>query len=469
MKKNIFNVWLLAALVCGLSLSVTSCKSDDDSNDGDGVITSDEVDPTDNEEARTAFRWLCVLTDAENFDANWKSNTWEPTIGVASEVGDENTRIVVVNDLDEAREKFSKLADMEASQIGAKLTLNGGAAGTLEWEQSAEGAQNIAVVTVKSDIIPRLDKIVYCSEEQVGNNGASASSMKGTAYYRFGDVIRDSQGYYWVCVRPSFAPRNKKECSSKGDSHWINIFNGAASGGGKSMPSANIKAKWNNLKKYNYQTIKLPTGLKYDREHINNLSDLIWAMLRPDTYKELVVKRGWPALGGFPYTYNGPRFLEYVTDFWNEQYNGYTIWQILFNHTYEEMQGLKKMIFYYQGYSWTSGNTGNVWGFTTTDYEAVSGDTDKEKINFVKEGFDVTYYAQSTDKKAYVNRFSQDGTGTVGRWVVRYAKGEDLLSKGQKYDFYKNIAGTTDIYRFNQEMNITAGANVPAQKEEDLQ
>ena len=30
MKKNIFNVWLLAALMCGLSLSVTSCKDDDD-------------------------------------------------------------------------------------------------------------------------------------------------------------------------------------------------------------------------------------------------------------------------------------------------------------------------------------------------------------------------------------------------------------------------------------------------------
>ena len=90
------------------------------------------------------------------------------------------------------------------------------------------------------------------------------------------------------------------------------------------------------------------------------------------------------------------------------------------------------------------------------------------KINFVKDGFDVTYYAQSTDKKVYVNRFSNDGNGIVGRWVVRYAKGEDLLSKGQKYDFYKNIAGTTDIYRFNNEMNITAGPTTPAMKEEDF-
>lgn len=470
MKRNYYFL-LLAALVFGLSFSVTSCKSDDDSNSngGDGVITPDEVEATDNDEARTAFRWLCILTDAENFEEKWKSesSTWEPTIGVVSTKSD-NTRIVVVNDLDEAREKFAKLADKEASEIGKTLILNGGSrAGTLEWKQSDEGAENIAVVTVKSKIIPHLDEIVYCTEEQVGDN-AKASNMKGTAYYRFGDVIRDSKGYYWVCVRPSFAPRNKKECSSKGDSHWINIFNGSASGGNKAMPTENVKTKWNNLKKYNYQTIKLPTGLKYDREHIINLSNLIWAMLRPDTYYDLAVKREWPALGNFPYEYNGRRFVEQVTDFWNEQYNGYTIWQILFNHTYDEMKELKKIIFYYQGYSWPTGESGNVWGLATTDYKSVSGDSDKETINFVKDGFDATYYAQSSDKRVYVNRFTNDADGKkIGRWVVRYAKGEDLLSKGQKYDFYKNIAGTTDIYRFNSEMNITAGANVPAMTEAD--
>ena len=30
--KKLMNLWLLAALVCGLALSVTSCKDDDDDN-----------------------------------------------------------------------------------------------------------------------------------------------------------------------------------------------------------------------------------------------------------------------------------------------------------------------------------------------------------------------------------------------------------------------------------------------------
>ena len=239
-----FNYMLTVAVVLGLGMSVTSCKSDDDDNGNDSAMTQDEVDATDNDEARTAFRWLCILSNGEDFDQNWQKKTWEPTVGVAS-TDNEATRIIVVDNLEDAREEFSKLADKDVSEIGTKLTINGGAAGSMTWEQSAEGAQNLASVTVSVPVIPHLQKIVYCTEEQVGDNG---TSMKGTAYYRFGDVIRDSQGYYWVCVRPAFAPRNKKECSAKGDSHWINIFNGAESGGGKPMPSANVKTKWDNIK-----------------------------------------------------------------------------------------------------------------------------------------------------------------------------------------------------------------------------
>ena len=36
MKRNI-NVLLMAALVCGLSLSVTSCKDDKNSDEGSGA------------------------------------------------------------------------------------------------------------------------------------------------------------------------------------------------------------------------------------------------------------------------------------------------------------------------------------------------------------------------------------------------------------------------------------------------
>ena len=49
-----------------------------------------------------------------------------------------------------------------------------------------------------------------------------------------------------MCVRPSFTPADSKEGKSKGDSHWINVFNAAESGGGKLMPAENVLEKVNN-------------------------------------------------------------------------------------------------------------------------------------------------------------------------------------------------------------------------------
>ena len=92
------NFWLMAAMVLSLSLSFTACSDDDDDNNG-SEQKKDDVSPLDTDEARVAWRWLCALTNAEGFDTNWKSKTWEPTVGQASE-NSQYTRIVVVDDLD---------------------------------------------------------------------------------------------------------------------------------------------------------------------------------------------------------------------------------------------------------------------------------------------------------------------------------------------------------------------------------
>ena len=63
MKKQ-FNLLLLAALVCGLSLGVTSCKDDDD-DDGSNGDTELEVAPADTEEAKAAYNWLINMTNVE--------------------------------------------------------------------------------------------------------------------------------------------------------------------------------------------------------------------------------------------------------------------------------------------------------------------------------------------------------------------------------------------------------------------
>ena len=474
---------LMATLVCGLSMTVTACSDDDDDNNGQEQRS--DIDPLDNDEAHTAWRWLCALTNADGLDANWKSKTWEPTVGEPSE-NNEYTRIVVVETLDEAKVNFASIADKEPSELAGKVTVSGGAAGTMTWEPSAAGAENLAVVTVNSRIMPHLQKLVYCTADQVGSNGVIfGNNMKGTPYYRFGDVIRDADGYYWVCVRPCFAANDEDKDlykDTKGDSHWINIFNADESGDKKPIPATYVKKDWNNLKKYDYQTILLPTGLPYDREHIFNLTQLIWALLDPAKYQTICANNTQSALGGFPYKYNGEKFLKAVSAYWDEKdEDGITIWERLFNLTHEQMQGLKQMDFMYKGYSWKWGNSGNIWSYES---EGRNGDgykaaysgkesNDEEEVNFVESGFDINHFAGAPNSQSLpYAQFNSYGTNiTHGIWVVRYMRGDKLMTGG-KFSYYNKITSSKgnvkDVYRYNEKRGIDAGENIPAQTEDDI-
>ena len=455
---------LMVALMCGLSITVTSCKDDDDNGNESENISAD---PLDNDEVRTAWRWLCSLTSAETIDANWSTKTYEPTVGEPS-ANSEFTRIIVVDDLDDAKDHFASLADKEPGELAGKVTVSGGTAGTMTWEPSKAGAENIAVVDVRSRIMPHLQKLVYCAPEQTGQNGVFGNDMKGTPYYRFGDVIRDADGYYWACVRPSFAPING-ECKSKGDSHWINIFNASYDGDGTGMPETNIKRSWNKLDKYGKRTILLPTGLSYSREHIYNLTQLIWAILNPGKYETTCANYPNAALGGFPYTYNGKKFLQTVAAYWDEL----GIWQMLFNHTYEEMKELDEMNFFYQGYSWTFGETGYCWLYTSTGYQnSYTGkeSNDKKEFNFARNGFDITHFAySSTVELPWKNFYEKDNGKKRGTWVLRYKKGDELMTAG-KYDYYQPIRSSRglvyDTYRYNEKKNINAGAKITPETED---
>ena len=128
----------------------------------------------------------------------------------------ELTRVVVVGDIDEARLKFSSLANVSTSELQAVKVVRQSGVGTLTWTPSAQGAENMAEVTVDTKLIPRLKTIVYCTQDQVGKNFGGFNDV---CYYRFGDVVRDAQGYYWVCVRPSHAPNKDKSHAVK--SHFF--------------------------------------------------------------------------------------------------------------------------------------------------------------------------------------------------------------------------------------------------------
>ena len=452
MNKKVFCWLLMAAVVLGLSMNVISCKDDD--NDEEKNNNSEErnpdANPLDTDEAEVAWRWLCALTDAETLDDNWDKKSYEPTIGVASE-NNAYTRIEVVSNLDEAKTKFAALVDVKDSQLNGEYSFTQEGVGKMTWTSAAPGSDYLAEVAVDTKLIPHLSKIVYCTEDQVGLNGIFSTNVDGTAYYRLGDVIKDqTTGQYWVCVRPSFIQ------GDKGTSHWMCVFNSAV---GNDLPDKNINTDWNDKAKYNNLTIKLPTKLKYSREHMNNFTNLIYALLDPQAYAnkvdttKTVQKNG---LGGFDYTYHGINFLTEVASMWNQKYADIqqkNIWQILFNRTYQEMKEMTTMTLLYNGYHWRVGTTGTVHeykaqkadGFQRKAPGSESGD--KVVYHFGTQGYDITRYTSSPGADNAVDGPTQFNNGDY-HWVVAYATGDQLMKNG-KYSPYEAINGFEDIYRFN--------------------
>ena len=438
--KKFLNWMLMAALVVGLGATVTACSDDDDDKNEQ---RNADADPLDTDAAHTAWRWLCAMTDAESLTTGWDKKTYEPTLGKASE-NNAMTRIVVVKDIEEARKHFASIANVEPSQLSGTYTDSGDGIGNLTWTPSAANAQNLAEVKVDTKLIPHLQKLVYCTVEQEGENGLFSDNVTGTAYYRFGDVVYEKKtASYWVCVRPSFAP-------DKGDSHWINIYNKTVDSG---VADDNLQKKWNKNYGDGNVTIILPTGLKYNREHIYNLANLFFALKNPETYHSTVGDNG-KGLGGFDYKYQGEKFLKKVGQYWTKTYpnsGGKSIWKLLFNAENDDIQDIKYPIFYYKGYSWKWGQSITLWRYAPNKYELSY--TGKESTDETTTpggfGFDIRIAAGYPDADFTVTPFKQvDKSSGLGYWLVRYKTGAQLMAQG-KYSPYESLNGCEDVYVYN--------------------
>ena len=83
----------LCIVLLGLSMSVTSCKDDDDDNKSEEQKEQEALQKAD------AF-WDVVgqLTSTDNYTADYRDKTFEPTIGEPLE-GNSTVRVVATNDM----------------------------------------------------------------------------------------------------------------------------------------------------------------------------------------------------------------------------------------------------------------------------------------------------------------------------------------------------------------------------------
>ena len=273
--KKFFNIWLMAALVCGLGMSVTSCK-DDNNDDG----TSEEAQQAQASKALKFYEVVSHLADLSAMDdATYASQTFEPIIGEESQ-NDPLTRIVATNDMEAAAARFADIiGKSEGSGFPASTpsyTYSDPDVGTLTYTKSTDGS-SWATVDVDIKQVPHLTRIVYCSPAQMGEN----DKFEGTAYYRFGDVIKrryvsknlTEVAEYWICVRPAFGPEGK------GDSHWISVG---------MLPEDNMfhHSGSNGTEYY------VPTKVCTDTENMQNFAEMLYAMFNPEDWWETLTTPG---------------------------------------------------------------------------------------------------------------------------------------------------------------------------------
>ncbi|MBR4897161.1 MAG: hypothetical protein IKZ48_00005, partial [Prevotella sp.] len=214
--KSKINIWLLATLVFGLGMSVTSCKDDDDN----GKTKEQKQEEA---QAKASKFWDVVanLVSIDDVTDDYEGKTFEPTIGIADS-SDPLTRIVATNDMATAAQRFADLVGAKGiDENTPSYTWSDPDIGTMTYTRGGTAAE-WATVDVSIKAVPHLQKIIY----RVGGEGDNGS-FEGRAYYRFGDVVsrqvtvtynekknNDNRGTvteYWICVRPAFGPEGKED------------------------------------------------------------------------------------------------------------------------------------------------------------------------------------------------------------------------------------------------------------------
>ena len=436
---------LTAAAVVVLSLGMVSCFDNDDNS----VTPSDnqqELQAKDikQEKARKFWAVASQLVDVDDYTTDYEDLTFEPAYGVTQGT-DATTRYVYTNTAAAAAERFADLVERDdIDENTESYTYSDPDVGTLAYHKGT--GKILATVDVDIKQIPTLKQIVYMP-------GAYANAyFVGKAYYRFGDVVsRQVEGFngkvteYWICVRPAFGPEYKQE------SHWVSV---------SELPKNKVFSYYSESVKKHYY---LPKGLGTNKEQMQNLAELLYAIYFPETWQKNIMTYAnnkdkltmFHDFDAGKLVYHNQHFWENVQKQWSEK-------KILekvfgFKGTVEEfkkkLSGDEGLRLLYNGYSWWTTTSWNCSLYEAV-YQNNSGDVYKERnmhkadyvthTNNVK-GFEVDCRKMGPENIAKYKQFF--GGKEYTRWAVRHATGKEL-DKFNRWHEKVAITDVTEEYRY---------------------
>ena len=262
MSKRIFNWMLMAALTVGLGTTVTSCSDDDDDKDGRSAeeIAADPYEK-ESEAADALYRLVSQLSVCDSLPNDWKTATFEPKAGKVLDQSQSRVRTIAVNDAAEAVARYNSLTGKELPATTTSDTYKVDGVGSLTL--NVGGAGTIATIDVDVKQMPQLQQLRLVSVSDMGENGR----FDGDPYYRFGDVVKDKDGCYWICVRPAYSPNSKE------DTHWMSF----------QMTTDNYKI----YTKKGCQQQVYPVNLGVNEEKMQYLAQLLAILVNPYHYDYL--------------------------------------------------------------------------------------------------------------------------------------------------------------------------------------
>ena len=432
------------------TLALPSCKDDDKTDTPDNPSNNEEEgEAIEGAEANAkAVKFWDVasqLVGTGAYTIDYADATFEPTIGTA----DGNTRIVLVNDMQAAAQKFADITGADIDEETASYTYNDPEIGTLTYTKVDDGT-TWATVDVSIKQIPHLEKIIF--RNSTDDNG---SFDEQKAWYRFGDVVKrtntDGEVEYWICVRPAFTYEKKEE------SHWVCV---------SKLSKSNIYSYSYKAQNTNYY---LPTKVGTDKENMQNFAEMLYAICYPQEWYDNALNYHTDKLVG----YSGvPIFSDFTSK--NLKYHNQYFWQNVQaawkNNTEIQTSALNLSLseisshiktdgvnLLYKGYSWwkTEGNCDLYNASYTTgtaDKEKNLHKADLKTVSAKIYTFDVDCRTMGKDIDKY-NKFFNDNKY---RWVIRHATGKDL-NGGVQPAATAEIQGVTEVYRYY--------SHYPAEKE----
>ncbi|MBO5595839.1 MAG: hypothetical protein J5917_03585 [Bacteroidales bacterium] len=469
MKKAFLHMMVLASV----AIVMGACQKGPVSQD------PDPQEQAQKEEKVIQF-WDVVgqLVAASDITDDYQGKTFEPVIGVA-DASDPQARIVPTNSAAAAARSFANLVGVDSiDENTPSYTWSNPEVGTLTYTKMS----GTAWAEVKVDIpsVPHLSKLIYRSAEQ----GDTNASFKGSAYYRFGDVISrlnsDNETEYWVCVRPAFSPEGK------GETHWMSIGH---------LPKENVWKYTSSHKKEYY----LPTKLKSSKEHMQNLAEMLYAICYPDTWSQNITNYStigtFGSPGGLPmfHDFHMTNLKYHNADFWTNVASGWRKMGIAEKLFGVRLEGIAEEIntdglhFLYKGYSWNTwtSNYATLYQarFVNTSNSVNANMQTKEPYSDVKA--QVVYDDPNKDVVLDVTKQpkyfieSQFFGNAHPRFILRYATGAELSKTGKYSDVHVAIPGTEDVYRYyrdvlpvtdlaNHEPEVTTAKIVNNRKLHDL-